>query len=413
MKILNTFNITSVYQSMLFLLAFTLPLSKKIVPVLVVFLVVSAVFFYKRISFIKFKNIKLPLLFILFYLLHVIGLFYSSNSDYALFDLEVKASLLIFPLVLSFTPALDKENLSKVINAFIQGCFIAIMICFIAAVYRYQYTAETLEFFYGRFSVFHHAGYFAMYLNFAVAALVIKLFDSENSTYRKVFYMVLLALFSLVIFLLASRAGILIYLLIFSGTLFFLIYLKMYFRFFLVLAIAGALTALVISHSGYTVSRIMLMKESLSNSEVAGGYKDGRLYVWEASTNIIKNNLLIGVGTGDVKDVLKQELNNLGYKKPVDLNLNSHNQYLQSAIAIGVPSVLLLISIMLFLFILSIIKRFFLYAAFLVILAISMLFESVLETQAGVVFYAFFNSLLFFSMVNFNQKNIQSHQIKN
>nr|MBA3901521.1 O-antigen ligase family protein [Bacteroidota bacterium] len=292
----------------------------------------------------------------------------------------------------------------------IQGCLFAIIICFLAAVYRYQYSADTLEFFYGRFSVFHHAGYFAMYLNFAVAALIIKLFDSENSKNKKVFYLVLLALFSLSIFLLASRAGILIYLVIFSGTLFFLLYHKMYSRFLLVLAIAGTLTALVIGQSGYTVSRIMLMKESLSNSEKVDSYKDGRLYVWDASANVIKNNFLIGVGTGDVKDALKKELNNLGYKRPADLNLNSHNQYLQSAIALGVPSVILLIIIMLFPFILSIIKRYYLYAAFLIIMAISMLFESVLETQAGVVFYAFFNSLLFFSMVNFNKKIPQSHQ---
>ncbi|MCX6295904.1 MAG: hypothetical protein NTX97_07530, partial [Bacteroidetes bacterium] len=51
----------------------------------------------------KFKivsNNKLAVLFISFYLMHLVGMFYSQNIDFGLFDIQVKFSLLVLPLIL-------------------------------------------------------------------------------------------------------------------------------------------------------------------------------------------------------------------------------------------------------------------------------------------------------------------------
>src|ERR1051326_3988087 len=47
-----------------------------------------------------FKN-KFAVLFVSFYLLHIIGQAYTQNMDAGWFDLQVKFSLLIFPLIMA------------------------------------------------------------------------------------------------------------------------------------------------------------------------------------------------------------------------------------------------------------------------------------------------------------------------
>jgi O-antigen ligase len=53
----------------------------------------------KRKSNAVIKN-KVVLLFVILYLLYVIGLLYSSDYDDGLFNLQVKLSIIIFPLLL-------------------------------------------------------------------------------------------------------------------------------------------------------------------------------------------------------------------------------------------------------------------------------------------------------------------------
>jgi hypothetical protein len=50
-------------------------------------------------------------------------------------------------------------------------------------------------------------------------------------------------------------------------------------------------------------------------------------------------------------------------------------------------------------------KRAVMSMLFLIIVGFNLLFESMLERQAGVVFYAFFNSLLYLHYLNENLKD--------
>lgn len=119
-----------------------------------------------------------------------------------------------------------------------------------------------------------------------------------------------------------------------------------------------------------------------------------RLLIWQTSAEIIKDNFLFGVGTGDVKDVLMSKYKEKGLTGAYKENLNAHNQFLQTFIALGLPGILLLLASFVFPFILAIKTRNYIYLAFLIIVFINFLTESMLETIAGVMFYAFFNSLL-------------------
>jgi len=78
------------------------------------------------------------------------------------------------------------------------------------------------------------------------------------------------------------------------------------------------------------------------------------------------------------------------------MRLNAHNQYLQTYIALGIPGALLLILMLVLPGWLAVRRIHFIYFSFLAVFAFNILVESMLEVQAGVIYYAFFNSLFFF-----------------
>ena len=82
-----------------------------------------------------FKN-KLALLFISFYLMHVFGLLYTKNIDSGLFDLQVKFSLFVFPLVIVSRPFL-KEKTEMIFFAFIAGAILSSLTILTYASYTY------------------------------------------------------------------------------------------------------------------------------------------------------------------------------------------------------------------------------------------------------------------------------------
>jgi len=122
-----------------------------------------------------------------------------------------------------------------------------------------------------------------------------------------------------------------------------------------------------------------------------------RLAAWKASAGVIRNNWATGTGTGDDRDALKSEYARQGLSFALEEELNAHSQFLQTFITLGLGG-LVALSASLFLPLWRCrhtANRF--YAAFLALVILNCMIESVFELQAGVVFYAFFNSLLLFS----------------
>ncbi|MEZ5198704.1 MAG: hypothetical protein R2764_20660 [Bacteroidales bacterium] len=63
---------------------------------------------------------------------------------------------------------------------------------------------------------------------------------------------------------------------------------------------------------------------------------------------------------------------------------------------------------LLFPFIMAIKKKHAIFLLFIMLFSFNLLFESMLERQAGVVFYAFFNGLLFYYMNDNNSGDAKS-----
>ena len=124
-----------------------------------------------------------------------------------------------------------------------------------------------------------------------------------------------------------------------------------------------------------------------------------RLEYFKTGSEILKNNLLFGTGTGDVPDEFNnqytadQTMLDPGYRD------RAHNQYLTFLISFGlVGFVLVFFSVYKPVKILNGIKS-PLFVIFMIIVLLSMLSEDTLETHAGVSFFAYFYSLILFGIL--------------
>jgi hypothetical protein len=121
-----------------------------------------------------------------------------------------------------------------------------------------------------------------------------------------------------------------------------------------------------------------------------------RFEFWKASLNIIRENWLTGVGTGDLGIAFEQEYVKSHSLLDKEFRWRSHNQFLAIFATFGV------IGLAWFLFSLIFpairLSKFhdFYYLSFFIIAMLSMLTEDTLETQAGVTFFAFFSSFYLF-----------------
>lgn len=119
-----------------------------------------------------------------------------------------------------------------------------------------------------------------------------------------------------------------------------------------------------------------------------------RFELWQTSIKIIRNNLLTGIGIGDHKEAIDQQLTK--DHSPLRKNMGAHNQFLTLLLMGGLLPLLAFI-IMLFI-------PFFIhknagnlnYLFFFIIIFCSFFTEDTLETQAGMTFYAFLNAFLLF-----------------
>lgn len=120
-----------------------------------------------------------------------------------------------------------------------------------------------------------------------------------------------------------------------------------------------------------------------------------RIIYLEASYNLMSSNFWFGVGLGDVHDEFLDyyEQNNSLLKGKNRKRV--HNQYMSFGVGIGIIGLI----IWLFLLYYPLFKAQYnrlLYILFMLIISISFLTDNTLERQAGVMFFAFFNSLFLF-----------------
>ena len=131
-----------------------------------------------------------------------------------------------------------------------------------------------------------------------------------------------------------------------------------------------------------------------------GGSLSQRIEYTKASFYLIKQHPVFGVGTGDIPNAYQQAYDELESPLEPQYRYKAHNQYLSITVGLGLVGLLVFLFSLLTPYFASKRNRNYLYTVFMVILLLSMLPEDTIESQAGVMWFAFFNSLFIFALGN-------------
>ena len=329
--------------------------------------------------------------------LHMLGMAWTANFGFGLFDLQIKLPLLAFPLLAVFVPASALRGRNMLLFVFSVACALMVVVCTVAAIVRIgmgSALSPLQEIFSSYWSLALHPSYFALYLSLAIAAWCLL---PIHRWMPRVWSTALLALLCLGVVLSASKIGwmLLVPLMV---VLMVLQWRDTVTRNTL-LAMAGFSVlgvAVLIAASPYARDRVVEMlgattgtthgPATVTSSEV-------RWLTWGTAWELFQRDPIIGTGTGDIKDELVKAYEQHGYTGAAEKRLNAHNQFLQMGACLGVLGLLALLAI----FLVPILTHRPLdplLALFLLLNALNWMVESMLEVQAGAVFFSLFSVLL-------------------
>lgn len=397
------------YYSLL-LIAFMLPLKKEVIPPLIIIFLLSGTFRIK-----KNQNTKKAFLLLSLFGIYLAGLLYSNNTIEGIQNIETKLSLIIFPVSFFFSAINFKAILPKVIKYFIEGCIISIFLGLTASAIRYYYTNDLTEFFYGNLAYFSHASYFSMYLNFSIITLYYFSFLPNKSTYIKPFISLsLITFFSLIIFLLSSKTGIFTLVIThFFALIYWMIKHKKLVKGSIGLAAVISILLIGYNKSSIIQNRLNEVITPFSNNNNPESSTQFRIVAWETASHLVLKKPFLGYGTGTTRDLLTEEYKKRQIEVLVEKRLNCHNQYLEVTLNSGVIGLISLLILLILPIVWSIKLKNHLLLFFILLLSLNFLTESMLETQSGVIFFAFFYTILIHDQFSSNsiETDNKSHQI--
>lgn len=346
---------------------------------------------------------------IFLFILIIFSYFFSENKEKALQIIEMRLSLFVFPIlfVLSKQKLIKKKKL--ILKTFILGNIIAASICILFALYNSinfidgnlifnpikQFGISYFE--YSHFSLFLHPTYFSMYLNFSIVIILNFLDTSPKKDFKKtLLHYLLIVLFAISVYFLSSRAGLITLILIFIWRIILItinkgnLFLKIIILSFTIISI------FYIFHNNRFVRMCNQVEQSIKLGKQSDNYPE-RFILWENSIDIIQQNFWLGTTPADAQVIINKNLTKYNnFIKKTDLELNSHNQYLQTFVEFGIIGLVVLMFIFGGGFFIAIKRKQTLFIAFLLIILFNFFFESILNKFSGIVFiFYFFNYFLF------------------
>lgn len=378
------------------LFIFSLPFHKFVVPILLLTIISwwFANSLREKIEMLRFnKNL---LYFVLPFIFYLFGMIYSDNQSFGWTDIETKLSLFLFPILYASVRDLCKNYKKLIIIYIISMCICALLSVLIGAIKYGQMPT------YNMVDYFLHPSYFAMYLNLALG-FVLLLFLHKNSKSLSWFLTAAFTIISIAIWLSLSKSGIILWGLIIIVTIAYIIFWqKKYILLSFILVGIGIGLSIFSYHKlpgfkerfAYAFSVFDTKAEKIDVTTTESSQV--RELVWQQAIELIKENPFLGTGTGDIKDELYVKYDKAGMTGALENKLNVHNQFLQVWATLGTFGFIAFMLSFIIPLYLAIKSGNYFYLLIVVVFGFNILFESMLERQDGVIFYAFFNSLLFF-----------------
>ena len=170
---------------------------------------------------------------------------------------------------------------------------------------------------------------------------------------------------------------------------------------FLSLIIVAAIALLAYFSLPVLKERIDTFISSLKENPKYSDTTSSRKLIWKRAIDLIAEKPLAGYG-GEANNALYASYETHAMPYELEKKYNAHNEFLQIALAIGVVGFILLLYLLVQGFYQSWKSRDLIFLAFLLIVSIGFATESMLETEAGIIYFCFFYCFLMLSKINTN-----------
>lgn len=358
------------------------------------------------IRFFSRERLWIPyLLFCTFFLLHIVGTLYSENLGAAFANWDCKfwflgAPILLFPLL----PHLRRAEFQRLCTLFAISTLAVSIGNIVWSSVNFAQNGNISEFFYTHATHFvgkiqTHPSYLSMYacISWLIFVEAIQSRRCHNHKGLTALSYAGVVVLPIEIFLLYSKAGILTFILV---ILLFAVGVALRRkRTRWVLALSALLLTSIVGTFFVLPKSVNRIQSSIfdyknDNRDNPGTGTMQRIVIWETSIHKCADNLLCGVGTGDLNDVLQEEYKSKDYTHIMASKLNCHNQYLQTTLTLGLIGLAAMLFWLIEGFRMGIATHNRLLCYTILIVAANLLVESMFEIRAGSNFIPLFVMLL-------------------
>ncbi|RLJ63288.1 O-antigen ligase-like membrane protein [Lacinutrix venerupis] len=403
-KVLNKLKGEKLYFYITLLIACTLFIPKYSINSFAIILLVLVWIVKRDYRYIGniYKN-KQYLVVILFYFSFIIGIFYSKDINEALKILKLRLPILILPLIYCSINSFSKEQINFFKRSFVVATLVACLYCQsniilvwldsgeplrnVISSYKYTYTYLT-DF------IDLHPTYFS-YLIIIALIFLESILRNTLDRFKRVLWVILGLYFLFFLILIASRIAIIGLLII--GILKVVKILKTRSLKKIIIMLIALLTIIpLMSKFDFAVKRykqvvnVFVPQKGVVHS--SGGF---RIYSIRIFQEEFKKAPVFGVGFGDGQKNLDNHYAKIGF--PHMQGLDYHNQYIQTAIELGLVGLLLMVLNFTIHFLFSLKRNEKEYLYFLIITMLFLLVENMFIRHKGIVSYSLFNALLLFN----------------
>lgn len=395
------------------LFVFSLPFARVLSEMLLILLLILVLI---DLNIRKLKSIpKTFWVFQIFFLLSVVGMLYSYliyNNKEILGDgsflIERQLAIFLFPLLIPLSFKITKERINKILLVLTIACLISLVYLFISnfliflslniSVQQYLQSGLGLNQFFSE-PLHIHASYYSAYICLALFFVL-----KEYRRSKKLFWLAISIFFGMGLLFLTARAIIiaLIVVLLFVYPFFYIKKLK---RFFVVLFILSIPLVVIVSSSSYLNQRFGVSALTDIGLQKKKQGSEPRITRWKAAVDIILEAPIIGHGSGSETHELKQKYWDRGLVYSFFKGYNSHNQFLSITVKHGLIGLLFVLGSFFFFFKLAIQTKSFLYLSFLILIFCFCLVENTMDSNKGIFFFAFFNTLFGYYCLTKKQDN--------
>ncbi|QMU28955.1 O-antigen ligase family protein [Adhaeribacter radiodurans] len=416
--ILKFRNYKVLYEINLVIIALLLPFTEyfsiQFVSISIILLMLGWLLFNDKSRFFSLtKSEKLILFFfILSYLINLTSLF-RGGSSIAEKVLIKKLALLLLPIIIATGPRLTLLQIKRIIFCFILSLVISTIPTYSIGINNLLSPQNDLNDLADILLI--HRPYFGLFCAFSVIALLVLLKFKDNIYKKITSFLIIIYLLFFAGIIYAKMALIAFFLTVVLSGLVWLLNKRFYMYSILlaaILLVGGFLGYQKTPSIKYNISNVLAGKDFSFNEYniLVVGSINTRYVNWGCAFKVLNtdNNWLYGVGSGNSQNKLQEcyKTRNLWV---YESKMNSHNQFIEETLYNGIGGMLIFLCSLLLPGIISFKRGDFLHLSFLILFTLCCLTESILSRQVGIIFYSFFNSILFFNFKK-NPESITLHE---